>query len=161
MFNSILAMLVSTGISLQPLPKVTATVDHTEKGLSDYAVVNVSVENQYGDNLYEFYIPQEDFNEYKNDGTDLSVKTAVGTFIGGHECVLPDGSTDIFYQFKSYDNKVWWAVTEKEIGFKPLLDTPYLIAEYENDTTECPKYEHECTGEEFVYDDIFLGAYEL
>ena len=64
-----------------------------------------------------------------------------------------------YYQFKSYDDTVWWALTTEEIGFVPEANKEYTLVYYDNDTNAenyvCDiEKDHNC--ECFVYDDIFL-----
>lgn len=86
-------------------------------------------------------------------------KTTVGKFTNSFEDI--DGK--IYYQFKSNDDLVWWALTEKEIGFIPSMEKDYILKYDNNGTTaeekpcDClPEWECECE----VYDDIFLGIFE-
>ena len=82
---------------------------------------------------------------------------------GGMELTDMYGITDTYYQFKSYDNMVWWLLTADEIGFVPNEDTEYILIYDDNGTTmenksevcDCPA-EWECECE--LYDDIFWGV---
>lgn len=157
----LMAWLVSLGLVVAPTPTVTSEVDRTEDG--DFAVTLVYVDRGYREDCYQFDIPQEDFNEWKNGGEDLDVDTAVGYFsTNNFEMTSPDGVKEKYYQFKSYDNEVWWCLTEKDMGFIPKEGKSYMIAFYQNGTTvenhECPE-EYECDC--YCYDDIYLGVYEL
>ena len=157
----LMAWLVSLGLVVAPTPTVTSEVDRTEDG--DFAVTLVYVDRGYREDYYQFDIPQEDFNERKEDGEDLDVDVAVGYFMGDtFELMDSDMKKDMYYQFKSYDDEVWWCLTEEDIGFKPEQGKSYLLAFYQNGTTvenhECPE-EYECDC--YCYDDIYLGVYEL
>lgn len=157
----IMAWLVSLGLVASPMPKVTSEVDRTEDG--DIAVTLVYVDRGYREDCYTFDIPQDEFQTYKLPGDDLKVDTAVGSFSGKvFEVTNPDGKKEMFYQFKSYDNEVWWCLTEEEIGFIPEEGASYLLAYYQNETTrdnhECPE-EYDCDC--YCYDDLYLGVYGL
>lgn len=112
-----------------------------------------------------------------------------GKFYLTHEgtiCASPDpakvGKLETFYQFRSNDGKVWWSLTEEEIGFIPdtlqaliecniisagksidslseIVWNEYILVYDNNGTTvdnkpcDClPEYECECE----VYDDEFI-----
>lgn len=117
-----------------------------------------------------------------------------GKFYLTHEgtvCVDPDpakiGKVETFYQFRSDDGKVWWSLTEEEIGYVPdtlqdLIERDVFRAgksigslseitwdEYilvydncgttsENKPCDClPEYECECE----VYDDEFIAIIKV
>ena len=88
------------------------------------------------------------------------VNEVVGKFHNTTELTDSNGNTDIYYQFKSNDNEVWWLLTETEMGFVPNENAEYALTYYNNGTTreskpcDCPS-EWNCECE--VYDDIFLG----
>ena len=91
---------------------------------------------------------------------DIKNNEVTGKFHGDFEGTDTNGNTDVYYQFKSNDNAVWWALTEKEIGFIPDESTEYVLTYDDNGTTsdnkpcDClPEWECECE----VYDDVFLG----
>lgn len=132
MLKTILAMLMALNVT-------TATVDRIE---NDYAVLEVG--NQMVD------VPTEDFNHSIAEGNKVPVSKAVGKF------EWFDGND--WYQFKSYDNTVWWALSTEDIGFTPEANKTYILSYYDNgttDCTECPeKFDCECE----VYDDIFLAV---
>ena len=161
MLKSILVGILSAGLFFNPpVPKITAEVDRTEDG--DFAVTLVYVDRGYREDYYQFDIPQEDYNERKADGEDLEVDVAVGTFSGDiFEMTDINMKKDMYYQFKSYDNEVWWCLTEKDMGFIPKEGKEYVLAFYQNGTTkdnhECPE-EYDCDC--YCYDDIFLGVYD-
>ena len=161
MLKSVLVGILSAGLFFNPpVPKITAEVDRTEDG--DYAVTLVYVDRGYREDYYQFDIPQEDYNERKADGEDLEVDVAVGTFsTNDFEMTSSDGVKAQYYQFKSYDNEVWWCLTEEDMGFIPKEGKEYVLAYYQNGTTkdnhECPE-EYDCDC--YCYDDIFLGVYD-
>lgn len=163
----IIALLCGLSITATP----TATIDRIE---GNYAVVEV------GNKMVDIAI--EDFNHPMPAGSKIAVSTAVGTFGEGWkeiELKRADGSTildavnmnpedlnnadtykDLCYQFKSYDDTVWWVLSVEEIGFIPEANKSYTLVYYDNNTTECfdcpAEYDCECE----VYDDIFLGIFK-
>lgn len=162
MLKSVLVGILSAGLFFNPpVPKITAEVDRTEDG--DYAVTLVYVDRGYREDYYQFDIPQEDYNERKADGEDLEVDVAVGTFMADTFEAMSGATKEVekYYQFKSYDNEVWWCLTEKDMGFIPEAGKEYVLAFYQNGTTkethECPE-EYDCDC--YCYDDIFLGVYD-
>lgn len=162
MLKSILVGILSAGLFFNPpVPKITAEVDRTEDG--DFAVTLVYVDRGYREDCYQFDIPQEDYNERKADGEDLEVDVAVGTFMADTFEAMSGATKEVekYYQFKSYDNEVWWCLTEEDMGFIPEAGKEYVLAYYQNGTT---KDNHECSKEYdcdcYCYDDIFLGVYD-
>ena len=100
----------------------------------------VVIEVEYGE-MKE--VPISDFNYKVKEGDHINTKTVVGTMTNTFEDL--DGNT--YYQFKTYDNKVWWCVTADEIGFVPIEGKEYIICYYDNGTVE-------------EYDDILLALWE-
>ena len=154
--RTLVSLLLSLGLWVNPLPEVASEVDRTEDG--DWAVTYVYV----GEDSYKFDIPQEYFNNRKADGEDLDVDYAVGTFYGNYNMTNADGEEEYYYQFKSYDDEVWWCLTLEDMGFVPERGADYMLVYYQNETTKethkCPdEYECDC----YCYDDIYLGVYEL
>lgn len=98
-------------------------------------------------------IPLNDFNHNLFVNSQFEVSSTIGTF------EWYDGND--WYQFKSYDDKVWWLLSIKDIGFMPEENKTYKLIYYNNQTTDCfdcePKYDCECE----VYDDIFLAIHPL
>lgn len=88
-----------------------------------------------------------------------SVDFAVGRFTNGTRDI--DGN--MYYQFISYDNEVWWVLTEDQIGYIPSTEKNYYLVYSNNGTTaenktcDCLK-EWDCECE--VYDDVFLAIYQ-
>lgn len=86
--------------------------------------------------------------------------TVAGTFTTDFTSIR--GET--YYQFKSYDNEVWWALTESEIGFVPNFDADYALTYDNNGTTKANK---PCDCEPWIdcecelYDDEFISVTEL
>ena len=90
--------------------------------------------------------------------------TAIGKFHGTIETCNENEIPNLYYQFKSNDNKVWWLLTENEMGFVPNRNAEYVLVYDNNGTTEtnkpcdcAPEYECECE----VYDDEFISIKEL
>lgn len=164
--NTLFALLVSLGLVVTPTPKFFAEVDRTED--NDMAVTLVYVDRGYREDVYQFDIPQVEndiepsYNEWKEDGADLDIDVAYGTFYGGYEAVNYKGEKVYLYQFKSYDDEVWWCLEESEIGFIPEDGRSYALVFYQNGTTKenhtCPE-EYDCDC--YCYDDIYLGVYPL
>lgn len=83
-----------------------------------------------------------------------NICTATGQFYGSYEATDQNGNSDTYYQFKSNDNEVWWALTAEEIGFIPNANEEYTLTYDNNGTTKvCDCSDCECE----VYDDIFIG----
>ena len=123
----------------------TATVDRIE---GNYAVVEVGNKT--------VNIEVEDFNNPIAEGSKISTSKAVGSFGEGFKDL--DGKT--YYQFKSYDDTVWWALTAEEMDLTPEANKTYTLVYYNNNTTECLECAEEFDCECEVYDDIFLTIYE-
>ena len=136
MMKLLLAALIGLNIT------ATATVDRIE---NDYAVVEV------GTQMVD--IPTEDFNNPIAEGNKIPVSIAVGSF------EWFDGND--WYQFKSYDDTVWWALTTEDIGFVPEANKTYTLMYYDNGTTDCIECAEELDCECEVYDDIFLAIKEI
>lgn len=137
MMKLVLALLLGLNFTTTPI----ATVDRIEE---NYAVVEV------GNKMVDIEV--EDFNNPITEGNEISISMAIGSF------EWLDGRN--WYQFKSYDDTVWWALATEDIGFVPEANKTYMLLYYDNgttDCTECPK-EFECECE--VYDDIFLAVLE-
>lgn len=84
---------------------------------------------------------------------------ATGQFYDTFEATDSNGNANTYYQFKSNDNEVWWALTAEELGFVPKANAEYILTYDNNGTTKAnkpcdcaPEFECECE----VYDDIFL-----
>jgi hypothetical protein len=92
-----------------------------------------------------------------------NVEKVDGEFYGTFEGTDESGYTDTYYQFKSYDNEVWWVLTANEIGCIPKSNTKYMLVYNDNGTTKEDKvcdcleeYDCEC----YVYDDVFIKVIE-
>lgn len=99
-------------------------------------------DNNFEDDIIERY-------DFIVDSAEKRIKSVDGKF---------HNSFGKYYQFKSNDDTVWWALTTDDIGFVPAADAEYTLYYDNNGTTtenkncDC-KPECECE----VYDDIFLG----
>ena len=90
---------------------------------------------------------------------NIPTETAIGKFT--NEFIDIDGKQ--YFQFKSYDDAVWWILTKDDIGFVPMLEKEYALLYCNNGTTkenkscDCvPDLECECE----VYDDVLIEIYE-
>ena len=90
---------------------------------------------------------------------EIPTELATGKFT----CTFTDTKGNLYYQFKSYDNETWWALTEKEIGFKPSMEKEYVLLYCNNGTTKENKtcdcineWDCDCDRE----DDVFLEIFE-
>lgn len=121
----------------------------------DQITVLVNYEGRIKERMLHGY----DFNIPVVLSENIPTETTVGKFTG--EFIDLDGKR--YYQFKSHDDTVWWALTEDEIGFIPSLQKEYTLLYCDNGTTkenkpcDCiPEWECECE----VYDDVFIEIYE-
>ena len=137
-------ILLSILMFLNFVPQVKppeVTIDRIEDNI---AVVEIC----YKKKITTADVPTEDFNEQIEEGDKISASVVDGSF------EWLDG--DDWYQFKSHDNTVWWALTTDDIGFTPKADTTYTLIYYDNGTTDCTECAKEFDCECEVYDDIFL-----
>ena len=138
----ILSLIMAIMMGTTPI----ATVEKIE---NNSAHIIVSDHNE----ISTIDIPLNDFNHNLFVNSQFEVLSTIGTF------EWYDGKD--WYQFKSYDNKVWWLLSTKDIGFIPEENKTYKLIYYNNQTTDCfdcePKYDCECE----VYDDIFLTIHPL
>lgn len=109
-----------------------------------------------------------EFSKSKNNDTDSIVSEdanispiciAEGKFYGDKIDEDYKGDEDIYYQFRSDDDTVYWILTAEEIGHVPNTYDKYTLYYLDNGTTEgnrtcdCPPdWDCEC----YVYDDVFL-----
>ena len=138
MLKIMLAILIGLNVTVTPV----ATVDRIE---GNYAVVEV------GNEMVNIEV--EDFNNPITEGNEIPISMAIGSFNGIDE--------DNYYQFKSYDDAVWWALSTEDIGFTPEANKTYVLLYYDNGTTNCTECAEEFECECEVYDDIFLRVEEL
>lgn len=132
-----------------------ATVDRIEE--ENWVVLEASLDDEY---CIMVDVLQEDFNISKNEGDQFRLSVVHGKFYTTFLANDYMGREENYYQFRSDDNTVWWALTEAEIGGVPDNETEYTLIYYDNGTTaenkpcDClPEWECECE----VYDDIFIG----
>ena len=136
--------------------KTSVTVDRIE---GNYAVVEVVQNN----NIKMLDLLLEDFNKPVTEGEKIAFTKVYGKFYHNLEMTDMQGKTDIYCQFRSNDNVVWWALTAEEIGCIPSPDKEYELIFFDNGTTaenkpcDCPP-EYECECE--LYDDLFLSITE-
>lgn len=138
-------LIITLMMILNLVPQATppeVTIDRIED--NDIAVVEIS----YKDQIKMADVPTEDFNEEIKEGTKISASATVGSF------EWLDGED--WYQFKSHDNTVWWALTTEDIGFTPEENKTYTLIYYDNDTTDCTECNETLECECEIYDDIFL-----
>lgn len=134
--------------------ELSVIVDRLED--NNYVVIEVC----YGDYYKIINVKQEDFNKFKNEGDRIGAIAVDGKFYDNGIWCKEDLIPETYYQFKSNDNTVWWALTSEDLGFIPKMDKEYTLIYYDNDTTAenkncgCP-LEWECECE--LYDDIYLG----
>ena len=129
-----------------------AIVDRVEE---NYAVVEFSTDNA----IEMLDILVEDINGEVCDGTKIPVVSIDGKFYGNVVCTDSDGVDDVYYQFRSDDDSVWWILTAEEIGHIPNEQDKYTLYYADNGTVkenqvcDCPtEWDCEC----YLYDDIFF-----
>ena len=95
---------------------------------------------------------------------NTNIESTTGTFDGSYEATDTNGNVDTYYHFKSDDNRVWWVLTESQLGFIPNENTEYMLTYDNNGTTKenkpcdcAPEFECECE----VYDDTFVAIKEM
>lgn len=151
--NNILVLIMALTIAVTPATesKTIVTKIHEDD--------QITVLTSYNGDVKERTLHGYDFNIPIELAENIPTEMAVGIFT--REFADFDGRT--YYQFKSYDGKVWWALTKDDIGFAPTLDKEYTLLYCDNGTTiknkpcDCiPEWECECE----VYDDILLGVFE-
>lgn len=122
----------------------------------------------YNGHVKEKIMHSYDFNnlDILHLSEEIPTQKAVGKFHSTGEWYKGEDYSiaETYYQFKSNDDKVWWALTETEIGFVPSAECEYVLLYCDNNTTAENKdcgclLEWECECE--VYDDIFLGLFEV
>ena len=154
--KNLLAILMGISMAI-PLPATTsetasAVIDRIE---GNYAVVEFSKDAT----IKMFDVPVEDINGEVSEKMEIPVIAIEGKFYGDMICRDCQGLEAIYYQFKSDDDTVWWALTETEIGHVPNTDEKYTLYYTDNGTTkemqvcDClPEWNCEC----YLYDDIFF-----
>lgn len=132
-------LAIIAALLMSATPKESAIVDRIE---GNHAIIEVA----NGQEIKMAEVPTEEFNNPVAEGNKISASTAVGAFEGN--------------QFKSYDDTVWWYITEEELGFVPEANKTYTLVFYDNGTKDCAKCPEEFNCECEVYDDIFLALFE-
>ena len=122
------------------------TIDRVEDGIA-------TVEIAHNDYLQYTNVPAENFSIAVNDGDKLACTRVVGEFHNTFEAQDHKGNTHTYHQFRSYNDTVWWVLTEKQIGHTPEANQTYTLFYYDNNTTQCEHTDCECS----LYDDIFLA----
>lgn len=115
----------------------TAILERFEE---EYAIIELATEKDiyYIDVLYEL------FNEPVEDDQELAL-TVTPMICHGQ---FKDINGNTYYQFRSYDDCIWWLLTESELGFVPDRNAVYNCYYLENGTWG--------TNEDAREDDIFL-----
>lgn len=136
----------------KPADTARVIVDRTE---GDYAVVEFSK----GDTIKMQDILVDDINGEVFEGMEIPVIEVEGKFYGDMICTDSDGIEDVYYQFRSDDDSVWWILTAAEIGHIPNTEDKYKLYYTDNGTVketqvcDClPEWDCEC----YLYDDIFF-----
>ena len=151
MKNIIIALLMACQIT-----SGSAIVDRLKD--NNFAVVEIA----YGNEVKTVDVPAELFNYEVKQSQRIDFQTIYGKFYNTIEAIH-NGKNETLYQFKSFDNSVYWLLSEAEIGFIPKNNKTYVLMYCDNGTTAenktcgCPA-EYECECE--LYDDIFLGIFE-
>ena len=150
---NIVALIVSLTLMITPPTesKTTVTKIHEDD--------QITVLTNYKGRVRERVVHGYDFNIPVALSKNIPTETAIGKFTN---CFTEfDGKQ--YYQFKSHDNTVWWALTEDDIGFKPSMEKEYALVYCDNGTTkenkpcDCiPEWECECE----VYDDVLVEIFE-
>lgn len=149
--KSLIIILLAITMTATPMHKAIVTKIHEDDQIT--VLVN------YDGKVKETKVHGYDFNIPIKLSEEIPTQVVQGKFSEGY--TEPNGNT--YYQFKSNDNLVWWALTEKEIGFKPSTEKEYVLLYCDNGTTadnkpceDSPELGCECE----VYDDIFFGIFE-
>ena len=151
--TNLIALIVGLTLAITPTTESKTVVTKIHE--DDQITVLVNHEGEIKERILHGY----DFKVPVVLSKNIPTETAVGKFVSRFSSV--SGKT--YYQFKSYDDTVWWSLTEDEIGFAPTEDKEYTLLYCNNGTTkenkscECiPEWDCECE----VYDDVFIEVYE-
>ena len=162
--NTIISLFLSWGLLITPVPKYNAQITEIE---NDRAVVEVIVDKGYRADEYLFNFPTKE-NSYEAHipnpyiGKMLNPISTYGTFQSSWQGINYLGETETLYQFKSYDDSLWWSLTEADLGFIPEYGRSYALLYDENvDTKENHKCDPALDCDCYAYDDLFLGVYPL
>lgn len=150
--NKIFVMVLAVITSFVPTETPSAIVDRIEEG---YAVVEFSK----GDTVKMQDILVDNINDDVFEGMEIPVIEVEGKFYGDMICTDSDGIEDVYYQFRSDGDSVWWILTAAEIGHIPNTEDKYKLYYTDNGTVketqvcDClPEWDCEC----YLYDDIFF-----
>lgn len=128
-------------------------IDKVEDGI-------VKIEVSCNEETYITEVSETEFNSPVKDNQTLPFTEVRGRFHNIMENINYYGEKVTHYQFKAFDDSVWWLLTENEIGEIPDFESAYVLRFFDNGTTaenktcDClPEWECECE----LYDDIFLG----
>lgn len=83
-----------------------------------------------------------------------NIHTIKGYFDTSFKCTNMN-KLKLYYRFRSYDDTVWWLLTEEELGYIPEPDTTYYFTYDDKGTTDCDcpeEYDCDC----FAYDDEYI-----
>ena len=151
--SKVIALIMALTLAVAPTTegKTVVTKIHEDD--------QITVETNYNGKAKERMIHGYDFNIPIRLHENIPTEMVVGRFTS--KFTELDGET--YYQFKSYDDTVWWALSENDLGFAPTLHKEYALVYCNNGTTkenkgcDClPEWECECE----VYDDVFIEIFE-
>lgn len=156
--NKFFAMALAFVTVINPITSAktdaTAVIDKVD---GNYVIVDFS----NGKKTKTLEILYSDLNGDIIEGAKIPVKKVVGEFMYTSVNLGCDGlaSDEKLYQFYSDNNKVWWVLTESEIGCVPNMGDKYMLYYTDNATTEKTRFcncmpEQNC--ECYLYDDIFF-----
>lgn len=152
LLSVLLGLFMITPSPNNPVNTARVVVDHIE---GDYAVVKFFK----GDTTRTLDILVEDINGEVSEGMEIPVIAIEGKFYDNMTCTDSQGVEDIYYQFKSDDDTVWWILTATEIGHIPNTEDKYTLYYTDNGTVketlvcDClSEWDCEC----YLYDDIFF-----
>lgn len=147
-FAIIVLMFVASPTTIEP----RAIIDRIEEG---YAVVEFSK----SDTIKMQDILVDDINGEVFEGMEIPVIEVEGKFYGDMICTDSNGIEDVYYQFRSDDDSVWWILTAEEVGHIPNIEDKYKLYYADNGTVkesqvcDClPEWDCEC----YLYDDILF-----
>ena len=147
-FAIIVSMFVASPTTIEP----RAIIDRIEEG---YAVFEFSK----SDTIKMQDILVDDINGEVFEGMEIPVIEVEGKFYGDMICTDSNGIEDVYYQFRSDDDSVWWILTAEEVGHIPNIEDKYKLYYTDNGTVkesrvcDClPEWDCEC----YLYDDILF-----
>lgn len=149
----LIALIMSLALMTTPVTESKTVVTKIHE--DDQITVLVNYKGRVKEKILHGY----DFDIPVLLSENIPTETAIGKF----KNELVDAYNRKYYQFRSYDDTVWWLLTEDEIGFKPSTEKEYALLYCNNGTTKANKscdclLEWECECE--LYDDVFIEIYE-